>query len=183
MPLQPSERALELAGQVLAKIAAYDPRFPRPNEAMLRAWGEHITMRNPEPEDMLDAVTKWYAEPHDRIPMPFDISNIAREMRRDRMARGKPPTPPNRSNEELPPELPGAQPITMAEWERRHGQKFPRLAVGRSIPGEDGPNPLRVKCRFCHATPGFPCTTYDGRPLTKHRAHPSRIEDAEKLYG
>jgi hypothetical protein len=83
-----SERATKLAKEVLAKIAAYDAQFLTPNPATLIAWAEHISLRNPERDDMLAAVTKFYETNEGGVkPLPASISNIAQGMRRDRLAR------------------------------------------------------------------------------------------------
>jgi len=175
VPQPPSERALALAGDVLAKIAAYDPRFPRPNEAMLRAWAEHITIRNPDPDDMMASVTKFYETPRDLYPKPADITTLARDMRRDRLDRGYPLPPPDKSADPVELDPPDARRMTLQEWEELHGVEFPRVAFGKSIPAEA--NPLKVVCPYCKALRGSPCVVPGtGQVLTKIRAHPSRME-------
>jgi hypothetical protein len=83
-----SERAVELAKEVLAKIAAYDGQFLKPNPATVLAWAEHISLRNPTREDMLAAVTKFYETNEGGVkPLPASISNIAQSMRQDRLMR------------------------------------------------------------------------------------------------
>lgn len=95
------------------------------------------------------------------------------------------PPPDKSADPELPPP-PGLEKITLAEWERRHGT-FPKLRVGRDIPEAEYQdampvNPLRAKCPHCHAAPGSPCTIPGTNDiLTKHRAHPSRIDAACEL--
>ena len=188
-----SERAWKVAGLVLAKCAAYDPRFPRPSEAARQAWAEHIELKNAQEQDMLDAVTRWYDEPRERVPLPADISMIARDLRRDRMSRE---TVEQRERREAAwdakaegrvvdldaPALGSrSEKITMEEWEARHGQKFPVLALP-SLDEESSDQrraALKIKCRYCKQMPGFPCVNHDGKPLTKTVAHDSRIREAE----
>lgn len=183
MPQPPSERALKLAGQVLAKIAAYEPRFPQPSQAMLNAWAEHITIRNPDPEAMLDAVAQYFAEPHDSLPTPFAISNIARTRRQEAMSRDPQP-PPDKAADPAPPELPGVQKMSMAEWEAKHGVKFPELVLGKSLDNDYVTNPLRVRCPHCGASEGSPCMVAGtAQLLTKVRAHESRMAIVEARCG
>jgi len=60
------------------------------------------------------------------------------------------------------------------------------IAAAASIPGESPPdpaprppNPMLVRCEWCHASPGNPCTT-SGRPMRfGKRCHPSRLDAAE----
>lgn len=189
-----SERAEYVASRVLAKCAAYDHRFPRPNEATKKAWGEHIELKNAQLDDMLEAVTRWYAEPRDRVPLPADISMIARDLRRERQARE---TTEEREAREAradakaegfePVDLDTPQlgnrgrKITMAEWEELHGEKFPVLALP-SLDEESSDQrraALKIKCRYCKQMPGCPCVNHDGKPLTKTVAHDSRIREAE----
>lgn len=177
-----SERAIKLAKEVLAKCMAYDPHFPKPSEAMILAWGEHISIRNPAREDMLDAVTRFYEHNTEGSkPLPAAISSIARQVRQDRMVRKEYEPPPDKSDDPPPPALPQSNRITLAQWEERHGEKFPRVRLGKSVPGAEvdeatAVNPLRVACPYCKSSPGAPCTTSVGVVLTKHRAHPSRME-------
>ena len=188
-----SERAERVAALVLAKCAAYDHRFPRPTEATHHAWAEHITIKNAKEEDMLAAVSKWYEEPHDRVPLPADISLIARDIQRDRMSRE--PESRRRQREAYydaraegrPVDLDSVaigetqERISMEEWERRHNQKFPKLALPSL--NEDASDQRRaafkIKCRYCKQNPGYPCVNHDGSPLTKTIAHDSRIREAE----
>lgn len=130
----PTKLSLKLAGEVLAKIASYDPYFPKPNEAMLMAWAEHFVLQNhPTRDDLLEAVALFYASENQGVmgvkPLPGSISGLARQIKTDRMAREEYKPPPDKSAD---PELPavgsaGSESITLAEWERRHGVKFPRL--------------------------------------------------------
>ena len=209
-----SERALGLAREVLAKIAAYDPYFPKPNEAMLIAWGEHISLKNPDRDDMLDAVTKFYETNEDGSkPYPASISTIARSIRQDRLLRGDYKPPPDKSDDpELPPArqsgfgmkaddrrdlnfqlVLGDAKMTQAEWERRHDEKFPELKTVPVVDAELVGNPLLVRCPWCKATVGAPCTVpvtqrslaapVMGPMMTKHRAHPSRWDELRKVQG
>lgn len=179
-----SERAIALAKEVLAKIAAYDAYFPKPNESMLMAWAEHISLKNPNRDDMLAAVSKFYENNADGVkPLPASVTSIARAMRQDRMARGDYTPPPDKSADPEPPALPEGEKITMAEWEARHGVSFPKLVL-RRLPEDDsfdGPNPLRVACPHCKASVGTPCSIPGTQQvLVKSRAHPKRVELAER---
>ncbi len=182
---QPSERALGVAKKVLAKIASYDPHFPQPSPSMVMAWGEQITIANMTEQDMLDGVTKFYETAvAGAKPLPASIIVLAnqsriqrvqgesqqareeREDRRDAKLEGREYVRP------LPEK--GAQKITMAEWEERHGTRFPRAALGLDIP--DGPNPLKVACPWCRQPEGYRCVVPGSdQVLSEGRSHDSRI--------
>lgn len=74
------------AAAVLAKAAAYDPVFSKPNPAMVAAWAEAFTEYGLCVEDLLAAVTKHYSESSERV-MPVHIIRHARALRRDRADR------------------------------------------------------------------------------------------------
>lgn len=127
----PTKQSINLASKVLAKIATYDPYFPKPNEAMLMAWGEHFVLQNhPAIDDLLEAVALFYASENQGVmgvkPLPGSISGLARQIKENRLAREDYKPPPDKSAD---PELPAptSEPITLAEWERRHGVKFPKV--------------------------------------------------------
>lgn len=175
-----------MAKEVLTKIACYDPYFPKPNEGMLTAWAEHISLKNPDREDMLNAVTKFYENSFGDVkPMPASITSLARKMRQDRMARAEYVPPPDRSADPPPVELPSARKISMAEWEEANGVKFPEFALGKSLDDPDHlMNPLRVPCPHCRSGAGSPCTIAGtAEPLKKVRAHESRIAIVEARCG
>lgn len=180
---QPSERAIGLAKKILAKCMAYDPHFPNPSQATLMAWAELVMINNPSEDDALDAVTKFYATNTDGVkPLPASILTLARQARQDRMARGGYPPPRDRSTDPAPPALPGVEKMPMEEWERRHGRKFPALALGKSLddPEFTGPNPLRVRCVWCKQPKGEPCVVAGtSQPLKRARAHDVRFAQVE----
>jgi hypothetical protein len=150
------------------------------------AWAEHITLKNPTAEDMLAAVSKWYEEPHERVPLPADISIIAREFQRDRKSRE--PENVRRHREDIRDGVhvveldePRRERITMADWEARHGESFPKLAFQSAdeVISDQRRAAFRILCRHCKAQPGSPCVTFDGRPLTKSPFHDCRLAEAE----
>lgn len=173
-----SERALQLAREVLAKIAAYDPYFPKPNDVMLMAWAEHISLKNPDRDDMLEAVSKFYETNTDVKPMPASITSLARQIKQDRTMRHEYVPPPNKSADPEPEQPLGVKKISLQEWEELHARKFPELALGKPLEDDDA-NPLRVHCTHCNSAPGSPCVIPGTTQLlTKIRAHPCRIEAA-----
>lgn len=185
-----SERAIKLAKEVLAKCMAYDPHFPRPSEATTRAWAEHISLKNPSREDMLDAVAKFYETNADVKPLPASITNIARTIRQESLLKDDYRPPPDKSDDPEPvcfQDEFNSKKISMAEWEQLHGQKFPKLVLGHVDDPDvqlDGPNPLRVHCPYCKSGPGSPCTIPGSMHLlTKTRAHESRCAIVEKRCG
>ena len=179
-----SERALALAREVLAKIASYDPYFPKPNGAMLTAWGEHISLKNPDRDDMLAAVTRFYEENIDGVkPMPATITTLARRMKTDRMTRTDYVAPRDKSDDPEPLALPDRKPITRAQWEELHGEKFPEMKVGGAVLDADREgNPLLVACPWCHSSVGVPCVVPStGVVLMRHRAHDLRWQELGRV--
>lgn len=191
-----SEATITLAKEVLAKIAGYDPWFPKPNDAMLLSWADHLDLKNPAREDILEAVTRFYGEKREsnKPPLPADITALARAARQDRLLRNEYVPPPDKSDDPEPPEPEGVEKISLAEWEHRHDVKFPHMAVGKSVEEvgveshrlpahiggwETDVNPLSVKCTHCEALPTYPCVIPGTQQLlTRSRAHPIRIEMA-----
>ena len=81
--------SIEDATAVLAKCAAYDPWFPQPQKSVAIAWAEHFEPFNLTRADLLAAVTKVYTEHGSGYrPLPKDISDAGRAIRRDRFDRG-----------------------------------------------------------------------------------------------
>lgn len=179
-----SEKAIKLAGEVLAKIAAYDPQFSKPNPATLQAWAEHIGIRNPARDDMLDAVARFYEHNTDCTvkPLPASISSISRQIKQERSLHAEYTPPPDKSDDPEPPAPPQGSKISLREWEVLHGMQFPRGHVFRSVDEAEVQdalpvNPLRVACPHCKSSAGAPCTVPGtSHVLRKHRAHPSRVD-------
>ena len=89
MPSRPSAQKIKLAGQVLAKIAAYDPSFRYDSDAIVMAWAEALTLANPPEDIALEAVAVMYSQvqqPNFR-PLPGLLVSICRDIRNDRIAR------------------------------------------------------------------------------------------------
>jgi hypothetical protein len=80
-----------VAAAVLAKCASKDPFFPKPSPALAMGWGEEFECWNLTVDDLLAGVTKAY---HDNgagfRPLPKDIVDAARAIRRDRDERSGP---------------------------------------------------------------------------------------------
>lgn len=191
MPPQASERAVKVASKVLAKIAAYDPYFPKPNQAMLTAWAEHISMKNICEEDMLAGVSKFYeSNTEGQKPLPANISLLARELRRER-ALAEPRESSEAREARIDARVDGAtvdldqkalggggvEKISLTEWEQLHGESFPRLAFGKSLDDLDGVDreALKVRCPHCKQPDGSPCTIAGTSELLKKtRSHDAR---------
>lgn len=180
-----SEKAIKLAKEVLGKCMAYDPHFARPSEAVILAWAEHIGIRNPAREDMLDAVARFYENNTEGTkPLPGAISSIARQVKQDRAMRSEYQPPLDKSADPDPPAPEGSEKISLREWERRHKTQFPRGKVFRTVDEAEVQdalpvNPLRVSCPHCKSSAGTPCTVPGTtHVLRKHRAHPSRVDAA-----
>jgi hypothetical protein len=85
---RPTEQHIAIAKAVLAKCAANDPWFPHPSQVTVMAWAEHIARYNLELGDTLDGVTAAYAANGSGFrPLPKDITDAARAIRRDRTER------------------------------------------------------------------------------------------------
>ena len=82
----------QLGAIALAKCAAYDPYLPEPTAAQASAWGEQLERyRINDQQLVLDAVTKMYQEHNSGFrPLPKDLVDAARAIRRERDARRGP---------------------------------------------------------------------------------------------
>ena len=73
------------ATKVLAKCAAFDPMFSKPDRALALGWAEAFSRHQLELDDLLDAVTRHYEESADRA-MPVHLIRLAKVVRRERRA-------------------------------------------------------------------------------------------------
>lgn len=160
-------------GAILAKCAGYRPdKTPQPSELVIRAWAEHFAdFPHLDASDALEAVRVFHRDPHDRMIQPADISKIAREIRRDRAQR-EPDAVREARQSALDARLvdaietfPATPPVAARTYTR------PSHRTG------DGPNPLSVRCPWCHAGEYRPCQT-PGTNVRMLNPHPSRIEAA-----
>lgn len=158
-------------GAILAKCNGYRPdRTPQPSELVIRAWHEHFeTFPHLTLTDALEAVKIYHRDPHDRMIQPADISRAAREIRRDRLDR-EPDAMREARQAELDARLVDAietfpAPITE-----------PRFTRASQRTGDE-PNPLAVRCPWCHAGEYRPCQI-PGTNTAMRNPHPSRIEAA-----
>jgi hypothetical protein len=77
-----------VAAAVLAKCASKDPFFPKPSAALAIGWGEEFERWNLTIDDLLAGVTKAYGDNGNGFrPLPKDIVDAARAIRRDRSDR------------------------------------------------------------------------------------------------
>jgi predicted trehalose synthase len=78
----------QTAALALAKCAAYDPWFPKASLATVEAWAEAIAEYNLDTEDVLAGVKLAYRDNGSGFkPLPKDIVQAARNIRRDRTER------------------------------------------------------------------------------------------------
>lgn len=81
----------KIAALALAKCAAYDPWFPKASQAIVDSWSEQIARYKLDLADVLAGVTKMYSDNGSGFrPLPKDLTDAAREVRRDRDARTGP---------------------------------------------------------------------------------------------
>lgn len=167
-----SQRALDAAKAVLAKCAATDPWFPHGGEALVLSWAEQFAIANFPVEDLLAGVTAAYAaHGHGFKPLPADILNATRAIRNDRYQRTHP----------------RERDYTRIDRKADVNDVVANLAAAKSIPDkkpawEYGTSPLIVQCPWCRASVGAQCHIPGDykRVLTQTRAHPARVEAAEK---
>jgi hypothetical protein len=75
-----------IAIQVLAKIKGYDPSIAA-DEPQVEAWAEHLEKAGLNHlDELLESVTEYFQEPHNRPAQPGDISRIALDKRMIRTA-------------------------------------------------------------------------------------------------
>lgn len=80
-----------IAAAVLAKCASKDPFFPKPSAALAIGWGEEFECWNLTVDELLAGVTKAYRDNGNGFrPLPKDIVDAARSIRRDEDERRGP---------------------------------------------------------------------------------------------
>jgi hypothetical protein len=78
----------QIAALALAKCAAYDPWFPKASQAIVDSWSEQIERYEIGKDDALAGVAKMYADNGSGFrPLPKDLVDAARAIRRDRAER------------------------------------------------------------------------------------------------
>lgn len=78
----------QTAALALAKCAAYDPWFPKASQAIVDSWSEQIAKYQLGLDDVLAGVTKMYSDNGSGFrPLPKDLTDAARAVRRDRTER------------------------------------------------------------------------------------------------
>lgn len=78
----------QTAALALAKCAAYDAYFPKPNQPMVEAWAEAISEYQLSQADVLQGVKLAYRDNGSGFkPLPKDIIDRARSVRRERAER------------------------------------------------------------------------------------------------
>lgn len=78
----------QMAALVLAKCAAYDPYLTAPTKETCLAWAEQFELYSLDLDDLTKAVTKVYSEHGSGYrPLPKDITDAARAIRRERCER------------------------------------------------------------------------------------------------
>ena len=159
------------ARKVLAKIAATDPYFAKPSEAIVKAWGEQIAATNLTDDELLDGVAALYAVKESGFrPLPADVLNAARRLRRERFER-QPLEDIEAANDTLDAKL-APLIVELAEY-KTVPDKFDPAKFRRREP-----NPLTVSCAYCRAGIGSRCTS-GGK--TMQAFHDRRIHLAEEF--
>lgn len=78
----------QTAALALAKCASYDPWFPKASEALVKSWSRQLERFQLHVQDVLDGVDKMYADNGSGFrPLPKDLTDAARAVRRDRTER------------------------------------------------------------------------------------------------
>lgn len=81
----------EQATHILAKCAAYDPLFAKPNQSMAHAWAEGFSRYDLALDDALEAVSVHYTTVLDRSTnVCAALIQAARKIRSDRRDRYEP---------------------------------------------------------------------------------------------
>ncbi|MCA9101920.1 MAG: hypothetical protein KDA63_12245 [Planctomycetales bacterium] len=164
-----SRRAIESAKQVLALCSATDPWFPKPSQATVLAWAEHIDRTNFARDELLEAVRTFYSAGGDCRPRPGDIINAAKSTRNDRFMR-QPLEAIYAHRDAIDERLAG-----------RIEETADTLSLDRAIETKyrrPDMNPLTVPCPYdgCRAIPGKRCTSAR-QPMNGY--HPTRIDAAK----
>lgn len=162
-----SRRAVESAKAVLALCSATDPWFPKPSQATVLAWSEHVERTNFTKDELLEAVRTFYGLGGDLRPRPGDIINTARTNRQDQFMR-QPLKDIEAHNDAIDARLaPYIDDVTDAKSVNT-ALKYQRREC----------NPLSVPCPYapCRAIPGRRCKSGS---QTLRGYHHARIDAAE----
>ena len=118
----------QIAALALAKCAAYDPWFPKASQATVDAWGEAIAEYKLSLPDVLEGVKLAYRDNGSGFkPLPRDIVQAARAVRKDRTDREGPT-----AAQEAICDSKAADEAALRRITRRTGQ----VAVGRGVAQE-----------------------------------------------
>lgn len=165
----------QVAAAVYQHCTTYDQYLPPVSADLATSWSKVFAYYNLHTDDLLAAVDAVYAAKGSGYrPLPADIAEAARTIRRDRVQRE---TDAQRAAREARIDTKSAEHI--AEIARELGES-------KSLPEEravwpKGPNPLGVKCPWCGAGVGERCVTPGTRSvLTLSRAHPARVDAARE---
>ncbi len=158
----------QIAAAVYQACIGYDQYLPKLNADVARAWGRVFAFYGLSAEDLLAGVDKLYREKSSGFrPLPGDIAASARSIREDRLAR-------------LPlPELEAhyqkvVDRIAPRVIELHEARAAKKVEIKYERPRS---NPLNVRCPYCNASIGRPCTS-GALPMRQvgQRFHPSRID-------
>lgn len=159
-------KALELA-QLL------DDRVAHVDQARIAAWAVQIEPHRLALDDLLAGVRAFYDEPRGWAIGVGDLIGAARAIRRDRAER--------ETREELEaryqpnPRIAGAIEAVVKSLPEIPAPKY----VRPSQRTDGKPNPLSIRCPWCHAPERRPCripNVYGEASVTLREPHPSRVE-------
>lgn len=168
MNLNASPETIRNVASAMELAQLMDDRAAHADKARIAAWAEQVDPYNLPLDDLLNGVRAYYADPRDRAIGVGDLIAAARAIRRDRNER------------ETFAEREAREDSRVVDIADRLADSLPDIPERFTRPSQrtDGrPNPLAIRCPWCHAPEFRPCQI-PGANQVMREPHPSRIEDS-----
>ncbi len=176
MNLNASVDTIRNVAEAMKLAQLLDDRTAHADKARIAVWAEQVEPFDLPLDDLLDGVRAYYADPRERPIGVGDLIAAARAIRRDRNERES--AEQMRARQE-------ALDARVAEAISEAADALPVIPAVRvftrpSQRADGKPNPLSVRCPWCHAGEFRPCQT-PGTNVILRNPHPSRVETLEGL--
>lgn len=175
MTINASPETVKAVAEALQLAALLEDRTANPDKARIAAWAEQIEPHRLSKDDLLAGVRAFHNSGRERAMGVGDLIDAARMIRRDRAER--------ETREELNARYDEPGPRVAAVLDAIAASLPPMLddpKYARPSQRTDGkPNPLAIRCPWCHAPEHRPCripNVYGEASVTLREPHPSRVE-------
>lgn len=174
MNLNASIDTIRNVAEAMKLAQLLDDRTAHADKARIAVWAEQVEPFELALDDLLNGVRAYYADPRERPIGVGDLIAAARAIRRDRNERESAEQMRARQ-EALDARVAEAIADTAEQLPAIPGPRFTRP----SQRADGKPNPLAVRCPWCHAPEYRPCTipnVHGESRVTLRDPHPSRVE-------